>query len=89
MTSLPVPDVPVPGVNPDAMLAMMQAQGGEFQLQGHGPLEFSLHLPSPCQVRAHQRALAPQSSPTPTRTDIRHYRLNDVTARIQIHCPAR
>lgn len=67
----------------------MQAQGGEFQLQGHGPLEFSLHLPSPCQVRAHQRTLAPQSSPTPARTDIRHYRLNDVTARIQIHCPAR
>ncbi len=67
----------------------MQAQGGEFQLQGHGPLEFSLHLPSPCQVRAHQRTLAPQSSPTPARTDIRHFRLNDVTARIQIHCPAR
>lgn len=66
----------------------MQPQGGEFQLQGHVPLEFSLRLRPECQVRAHQRPLPSQSGRTPARTDIRHYRLNDVTARIQILCPA-
>lgn len=67
----------------------MLPQGGEFELQGHVPLEFSLRLRPECQVRAHQRILPSQPSRTPARADIRLYRLNDVTARIQIHCPAR
>ncbi len=66
----------------------MLPQGGEFELQGHVPLEFSLRLRPECQVRAHQRILPSQPSRTPARADIRLYRLNDVTARIQILCPA-
>ncbi len=66
----------------------MQPQGGEFQLQGHVALEFSLRMRPECQVRVQQRSLSPQPTRNPARTNVRYYRLNDVTARIQILCPA-
>jgi len=67
----------------------MQPQGGEFRLQGHVPLEFSMQLRPECQLRAHQRPLTAVPGRAPSRPGIRHFRTNDVTARIQVICPAR
>jgi hypothetical protein len=42
-----------------------------------------------CQLRANNRVLAAQKSPTPGRTDVRTYRLTDASAQIQVTCAAR
>lgn len=62
----------------------------DFELRGHVPLQWSLTgMDDTCQVRANNRLLAAQKSPSTVRTDVRTYRLTDASAQIQVTCAAR
>ncbi|MBF9267123.1 hypothetical protein, partial [Paracidovorax cattleyae] len=61
----------------------------DFRLTGHAPLAFSLANARGCQVRADQRAIAPERQAATAGTDVLAYRLTHAAAQIQLQCPAR
>lgn len=61
----------------------------EFILQGHVALQFALGASDTCRVQANNRAILPARSEAAAQGTLRHFRLNDVTAKIRIDCPAR